>query len=186
MDLEGPIDPPTLKALVAHLEPHCQVLRPVRLVFKPKRSCSRQTLLGCYYEQERKPLEGARNQKSYISYGIQLLGIPSCYEKRRRKGQGPCGPTIFITANKVCFILDAPDKISQGCEWYVAAYYIGSSTEHQVGTNSIISPWKVDGQEIDHYEERPYRRIPVEVELLKEEEVERLSRPPKPRRPERP
>lgn len=150
---------PNAQAVVEHLRPHCQVVRPVRLTFDGK-----QVIEGAYYEQECTPPEGARNPEPYVRQGFQLVEPPKCYVKRTKREPKLIGTPIVIIAHKVCFVLEGMDTPH---EWYVASYYLGEVNEQQpLGQNCLLGAWSIEGEKIDDYEPKPYRRVPVKVEFL--------------------
>lgn len=45
--------------------------------------------------------------------------------------------------------------------WFTALYYVGPVSPHQpFGSNFILQRWE-DGEPIDHWSTKPYRRIPL-------------------------
>lgn len=68
--------------------------------------------------------------------------------------------------NKVCYTFE-------GVDWYIAGYLATPASAevmkryHPFGINFILMPWFVgDGKKIDHYEQRPYTRVAMEVKPI--------------------
>ena len=61
---------------------------------------------------------------------------------------------------KVCFPFEEKD-------WYVAGYIQDIKPQfeqfHPFGVNFILAPWDIPGEKIDHYEEKPYTRVSMDV-----------------------
>jgi hypothetical protein len=102
---------------------------------------------GAEYVQRLTPPPGSRSTEAYDNRAIYLVGrLPKGY-----------------TGNKSrCYNVD-------GVDWYVSGYWSGSDDDafdkyHPFGRNFMLRPWDTsDGQKIDHYEMRPYRRIPMTI-----------------------
>lgn len=62
---------------------------------------------------------------------------------------------------------------ADGQEWYFSSYIIKENIKpehkefHPFGETFMIAEWEVpDGSKIDHYEEQPYRRVPMQIVKL--------------------
>lgn len=108
------------------------------------------TFPAAFYKQECEPLQGARSQEKYVRECIYVAGQrPTTMRKRDAK---------------LCYT-----RTDDVREWYTAAHMDSDpgaqfAPFHPFGANFILAPWEVPGGEkIDHYEPKPYVRVPLEV-----------------------
>ncbi len=109
---------------------------------------------------EGKTLPAARYTNEHGRTAIYVAGkLPPC---KLRKG-----------STLTCFLVEGDPR-----DWYVACYYPQVKARRQVAPNPefsarqpfgysfILMPWDIEGESIDHYAPRTYKRVPVTVNLL--------------------
>ena len=156
-------------AIVEYLQPHCHTVVPVALTFHTGGNKT-ETIVGAYYEQLRTPPAGAPNQAEYNVRGFYLASVPKCYIRRKKIENKLYGSPIVVVNHPICFQMTANNQPSNiECldgEWYVACYYFEKPNQphpaQPFGENCILS--RAETGQLDQYEPKKYRRIPVEVQ----------------------
>lgn len=149
----------TLQFWLESLRDMCEV-RPVEVTIKGT------TYQGCEYWQRAMPPKGSRTEgQEYVIHALYLLAdrLPKCYAR----------------SSHVCF-----PRLNDGREWYIAGYSSeliprkpgkcpDPATFQPFGPAIYLHPWDVPGGEkIDYHEEKPYRRVPLEVRYLVDDDSE--------------
>lgn len=99
------------------------------------------------YQKKLKPPAGASNPAEYTQEYIYVLG--------------DIWPDSL---DKSCLVISGDTR-----EWYVSGWWQKNthilshdvSTFHPFGSNFILCPWTIEGEKIDQYEHKPYKRVPA-------------------------